>query len=552
MADTMQDTTIYPAAWIFRTDGALQGPQIPMFTFLLGCAVALVVFSALRALYRIGHLRKSGHLPEGSAGTAVSAGASLAAAVGFFLSYFGIITPAAGFLIGAAGLFCFVFGGYSAMFRISLNRPFPRWLAALMIGVFAAALFLPPVLSRSTEAFLPPVLGVCVILSLVTAARSRNLRGFGFFCVVLVLLGASFYLDSFFPLPIFLWALALAAWNIAGPNFLAGKVPGPAEAAPAASGETSPGDQDPADSSIPEILAAADEQALPDSGYPQGMSQVSSAINPFIPKEFLTILNKTSVMDLQLGDHTKQEMTIFFSDIRQFTDLSEQLTPEESFKFINSYLSRIVPVITEQGGFIDKYIGDAILALYPQDNGADSAVRSAIEIQKKLVEYNYHRSKCGYRALSMGIGLHTGTLMLGVVGVEDRMQNTVISDAVNLTSRLESITKVFNISLAISEETFKKLEDPGSYMYRFIGKVRVKGKVDPVSVFEIFDGIDPSALDRKMQASTHFEEGMIRYYQKNFPEALGSFRKVLEILPEDGASIFYLDNCMAKLKVPAL
>lgn len=278
------------------------------------------------------------------------------------------------------------------------------------------------------------------------------------------------------------------------------------------------------------------------------VDRVSIALTRFIPREFLQILNKSSVVDLQLGDHVKREMTIFFSDIRQFTNLSEDLTPEESFKFINSYLARIVPAITNHGGFVDKYMGDAIMALFPNEEGPDAAVRSAIDMQRIILEYNTHRAKCNYRPLSMGIGLHTGPLMLGVVGVQDRMQNTVISDAVNLASRLESITKVFNISIAISDETFKSLKDPGAYMYRFIGKVRVKGKEDPVSVFEIFDGLDPQLLERKMKANSIFEQGMMSYYRKDFTDAMYQFRKVLEIIPEDGAAIFYLDNCMMKVR----
>lgn len=277
------------------------------------------------------------------------------------------------------------------------------------------------------------------------------------------------------------------------------------------------------------------------------VDRVSIALTRFIPKEFLQILDKPSVVDLQLGDHVKQDMTIFFSDIRQFTNLSEDLTPEESFKFINSYLARIVPVITQHGGFVDKYMGDAIMALFSNETGSDAAVQSAIHMQRIILEYNTHRAKCNYRPLSMGIGLHTGTLMLGVVGVEDRMQNTVISDAVNLASRLESITKVFNISIAISDETFKSLKDPGAYMYRFIGKVRVKGKEAPVSVFEIFDGLDPEVLERKMKANSFFEQGMMSYYRKDFTDAMYQFRKVLNIMPEDGAAIFYLDNCMMKV-----
>jgi two-component system sensor histidine kinase ChiS len=127
------------------------------------------------------------------------------------------------------------------------------------------------------------------------------------------------------------------------------------------------------------------------------------------------------------------------------------------------------------------------------------------------------------------------------------MQSTVISDSVNLASRVESLTKAFRVSLAISEETFKKLEDPGSYQYRFVGKVRVKGKNEPVSIFEIFDGLDENVQKLKIQANRFFEQGMFHYYKKNYRDALQEFRRVLEILPEDGASAFYIDNCLARI-----
>ena len=281
---------------------------------------------------------------------------------------------------------------------------------------------------------------------------------------------------------------------------------------------------------------------------PAPVTETTLSMASFVPREYLSILNKKNIAELKLGDHIEQEMTIFFSDIRQFTELAEDLTIEEIFAFINSYLSRIVPEITKYGGFVDKYIGDAILALFPQENGAGKAVQSAIAIQEKIQEYNFHRSKCDYRPLSIGIGIHTGNVIVGVIGTEERMQNTVISDAVNLASRVESLTKAFRVSLAISDETFKKLEDPGSYQYRFVGKVRVKGKTEPVSIFEIFDGIDEKLQRKKVQANRFFEQGMFLYYQKKYPEALQEFRHVLEFLPDDGASAFYIDNCMAKLK----
>ncbi|MDR1375070.1 MAG: adenylate/guanylate cyclase domain-containing protein [Treponema sp.] len=389
------------------------------------------------------------------------------------------------FLILAAGVFCILL---------------PLWgtvPAAWSLGAYSVLLMV--------------LCGICAGRAL---KAGRRWGGFVQLGLVLAAAAGALFIPLYIP-RLFLWTGALLGFIILE-NYLAG---GP-------------------------VFFLKDEDVI----LPEKETNVSlKAINPFIPKEFLSILKKNTVMDLQLGDHIKQEMTIFFSDIRQFSELSEHLTPEESFKFINSYLSRIVPVIIENNGFVDKYVGDAIMALFPQEKGADMAVRTAIAIQKKLLEYNQHRASRGYRPLSMGIGLHTGTLMLGVVGIEDRMQNTVISDAVNLASRLENITKFFKISMAISEETFKKLEDPGSYMYRFIGKVRVKGKAAPVSVFEIFDGIDPEMMELKMRANMFFEQGMLNYYQKNYTEAMLNFQKVAEIVPNDGASFFYLQNCLSKI-----
>jgi two-component system sensor histidine kinase ChiS len=225
----------------------------------------------------------------------------------------------------------------------------------------------------------------------------------------------------------------------------------------------------------------------------------------------------------------------------------EKLTPEESFRFINSYLSRIVPIITSQGGFVDKYIGDAIMALYPHENSADRAVRTAIKIQETLVEYNQHRAKLKYSPLSIGIGIHIGTLMMGVVGVEDRMQNTVISDAVNQASRLEGMCKAYNVSIVISEEIFKKLEDPNIYMYRFLGQARVKGKDEPVSVYEIYDGINPELIERKKRADRYWQEAMLSINRKDYSTALRQFQYVREILPEDRAAYYFTEHCMRRL-----
>lgn len=301
------------------------------------------------------------------------------------------------------------------------------------------------------------------------------------------------------------------------------------------------------------LLSSMLELARPapeDTALDDYAERVGASMRRFIPTEFLDHLQKADFFELKLGDHVKKEMTIFFSDIRAFTELSERLTPEESFAFINSYLSRVVPIINEHGGFIDKYMGDGIMALFAEGGGADAAVESAVEMQVKMIEYNGHRAKMDYRPISMGIGIHTGPLMLGVVGVSDRMEGTVISDAVNLSSRLQSIAKAFNIPLVISERTFMQLDDPGKYKYRFIGKVRVKGKDAPVSVFEIFDGLPEELFERKMKSNTFFEQGMMAYYQKDYSQGVFYFKRALEAVPDDGASRFYLETCLRKAMAP--
>ena len=162
-------------------------------------------------------------------------------------------------------------------------------------------------------------------------------------------------------------------------------------------------------------------------------------------------------------------MSILFSDIRSFTQMSEQMTPEDNFKFINAYLSRMEPAITENRGFIDKYIGDAIMALF--GGSADDAVKAGISMLQRLTEYNLTRQRPERPPISIGIGINTGDLMLGIVGGQHRMDSTVISDAVNLGSRLEELSKRYGIPLLISEHTFLRLEDPNVYCFRVIDKV---------------------------------------------------------------------------------
>ena len=271
------------------------------------------------------------------------------------------------------------------------------------------------------------------------------------------------------------------------------------------------------------------------------LAKITAAYSRFVPHDFLGFLNRDSIVEVKLGDRVQKEMTIMFSDIRSFTSLSEGMSPKENFNFINDYLSRVSPVIRTHNGFIDKYIGDAVMALFP--DSADDAVRGAIAMQKQVTLYNDYRQKRGLVAIAIGIGLHTGSLMLGTIGSEERMESTVISDAVNLASRLEGLTKLYGSLILISEQTLSHLRQPEIYKYRFLDRVMVKGKKVAVGVFEIYDADSPHSIELKQETSVIFERGLQLYAQQKFAEAQQFFEKICHINPQDQAAQLYAKRC---------
>ena len=269
--------------------------------------------------------------------------------------------------------------------------------------------------------------------------------------------------------------------------------------------------------------------------------QFNQAYERFVPRDFLYLLNKESIVDIQLGDQVQQEMSVLFADIRDFTKLSESMTPEENFQFINSYLSCMEPAIRENNGFTDKYIGDAIMALF--GGSADDAVKAGIAILNRLTEYNKYRAIVGYAPIHIGIGINTGSLMLGTVGGQNRMNGTAIGDAVNLASRIEGLTKDYGVSMLISQETFLRLKNPNDYAIRLIDRVKVKGKSIAVTVYEVFDG-DPSEVKAgKLATTTIFEQGLLLFYLNKFRLAKQRFQKCLLTNPKDKVARIYLQRC---------
>ncbi|XZN89548.1 MAG: adenylate/guanylate cyclase domain-containing protein [Microcoleus sp.] len=269
--------------------------------------------------------------------------------------------------------------------------------------------------------------------------------------------------------------------------------------------------------------------------------EITQATSRFVPNQFLGFLGCESIVDIKLGDAVELEMSVLFSDIREFTTLSEQMTPEDNFKFINSYLSHMEPRILENRGFIDKYIGDAIMALFSE--GADDAVRAGIAMLHALVEYNQERASAGYIPIKIGVGINTGSLMLGIVGGPSRMDGTVISDAVNLASRIESLTKKYGVSLLITDPTFQSLKNPADYAIRKIDRVQVKGKSEMVTVYEVFDADLPEIKAGKLATLQIFSEALFLYDMKNFSGAALLFTECLQHNPGDIVAQIYLERC---------
>ncbi len=266
--------------------------------------------------------------------------------------------------------------------------------------------------------------------------------------------------------------------------------------------------------------------------------ETNQAYARFVPTDFLNHLNRTDIRDVRLGDQIESEMSILFTDIRAFTDISERMSPQENFRFLNSYLKRVVPCITEEGGFVDKYIGDAIMALF--SGPPEHALKAAIRIQEEVRNYNQHRQKQDFDPIKVGIGLHYGKLMLGTIGSEDRMESTVISDAVNTASRIERLTRDFGSPILISEGFFNALERPETYNTRLLDRMQVKGKQAPLRVYEVLDGQPQWILDLHFRTREAFERGVEAALNGRTRECKRFMQDVLRENPADSVAEMYV------------
>ena len=271
------------------------------------------------------------------------------------------------------------------------------------------------------------------------------------------------------------------------------------------------------------------------------LARMNEAQARFVPSEFLRFLGRDGIADVALGDSTLQTMTVMFCDIRAFTTMSESLAPAEVFAFLNDYMGRVGPLVREHNGFIDKYIGDAVMGLFPRS--AADALRAAVAIQRELRIFNQERERVHRPPIAAGIGIHTGPLILGTVGERARMDTTVIADAVNAASRLETATKTFGCSVLISRQSRDALDDIVAFELRYLGSMHVKGKHDALDVFECFSGDTPEAVEARIRMNGLFAESLAAFEAGDLDLARTGFASIVAESPTDGPARFYLSQC---------
>ena len=274
----------------------------------------------------------------------------------------------------------------------------------------------------------------------------------------------------------------------------------------------------------------------------EAMRRIYKATNKFVPHEFIKSLGHDLITDVKLGDQVEKIVTVLFSDIREYTTISEQMTPKENFRFVCSFNERMGPIIQQYNGFINQYLGDAIMAIFP--GNAQDALSAAIAMQKDVQEFNRQRIAGNERPIKIGVGMHTGPLIMGITGDQDRLDATTISDTVNTASRLESLTKYYKGKIIISDATLDQIENKDTFIFRHLGMVQLKGKITSTSIYECFSGDAPEDFQKKISTLSFFEEGMNNYLGQSFENAVNAFEQVLMIHPEDLTAKFFLDNAV--------
>ncbi len=272
----------------------------------------------------------------------------------------------------------------------------------------------------------------------------------------------------------------------------------------------------------------------------EAMRKLYDVTEKFVPYEFIRSLGHEVITDVKLGDQVEKIVTVLFSDIREYTTIAEQMTPAENFKFVCSFNERMGPFIRKYNGFVNQYLGDAIMAIFP--GNAVDALSAAIDMQKELEQFNSVRQQNNESAIRIGVGMHTGPLIMGITGDNERMDACTISDTVNTASRLESLTKHYKAGIIISHSSLEQITNKEDFHLRNLGFVQLKGKQQSIKIHECFSGNSLPDIQKKSDTLSLFNEAVSNYVEKTFDRANQLFQEVSSADPGDRTAHFFFIN----------
>ena len=271
------------------------------------------------------------------------------------------------------------------------------------------------------------------------------------------------------------------------------------------------------------------------------------AFSRFVPARMLETLGATDVTRVDLGDLVQRDVTVMFLDIRSFTRMAERLGPRATFGVLNRFYSRVVPMVDAEGGVVDKYLGDGFLALFP-DNPV-GAVRAALAIARDVDEARRIDDAAPLdEPLEVGVGIHRGSTVLGLVGSPERMETTAISDAVNVASRLERLTRLYGARILVSGEVFADLPEELRAGAREFGPQAVRGKVLPVDCFELVQGESEGLREEKFAVHDAFKVAIGEMRTRNWNEAARRFDAIGTDHPRDLGARAMAEECRRRAR----
>ena len=258
----------------------------------------------------------------------------------------------------------------------------------------------------------------------------------------------------------------------------------------------------------------------------EAIRKIHEVSTKFVPFEFIRSLGKTKLTEVGLGDLVEREVTVLFADIRGFTNLAEGMSPENNFLFVNGFNERMGPIVRENKGFINQYLGDGFMAIFPE--GSQDALRASVSMHRALEEYNEERKAKNRTPITIGIGMQVGKLIMGITGDIERMDATTISDTVNTAARIESLSKHYGTSILLTEDCRRKLTKPDEFDFRYLGLVQVKGKQKPLKILECINGDRSDLYQHKLDTLSFFNRGMKQYFAREFAMAAVTFQQILK------------------------